>query len=127
MICPDWQYPHCGTSCRIHAACTALPARVAPIPSMVVTFLPAAADSRVTQARTARGGDAGAHGLAVEVHGAGTALSDAAAELRAGHAQRVAQHPQEGRAGRGVDLAGLAVDNEGNHGNSFWINGEICR
>src|SRR5882762_5559095 len=52
MIWPDWQYPHCGTSCRIQAACTAFPARVAPIPSTVVTFLPAAADSGVEQERT---------------------------------------------------------------------------
>src|SRR6266571_2777757 len=36
----------------IHAACTALPARVAPIPSMVVTFLPVAADTGVEQERT---------------------------------------------------------------------------
>src|ERR1700704_81897 len=52
MIWPDWQYPHCGTSCRIQAACTAFPARVAPIPSTVVTFLPAAADTGVEQERT---------------------------------------------------------------------------
>src|SRR6266850_4139031 len=52
MIMPDWQYPHCGTSCRIQAACTAFPARVAAIPSTVVTFLPAAADSGVEQERT---------------------------------------------------------------------------
>src|SRR5438132_2700714 len=52
MIWPDWQYPHCGTSFMIHAACTALPARVAPIPSIVVTFLPAAADTGIEQERT---------------------------------------------------------------------------
>src|SRR5262245_40814072 len=43
MTWPDWQYPHCGTSSAIQAAWTALPTLLAPMPSMVVIFLPAAA------------------------------------------------------------------------------------
>src|SRR5215813_13631701 len=39
MICPDWQYPHCGTSSATHACCTGCDPS-AGIPSMVVTFLP---------------------------------------------------------------------------------------
>src|SRR5208337_5108161 len=50
MICPDWQYPHCGTSSAIHAACTAsaaLPER----PSMVTISLPLTEEMGVTQER----------------------------------------------------------------------------
>jgi hypothetical protein len=44
MICPDWQYPHCGTSSSIHASCTGcVPS--ADSPSMVVIGLPATADA----------------------------------------------------------------------------------
>ena len=39
---------------------------------------------------------AGAHRLAVEMHRAGAAQRHAAAELGAGQAERVAQHPQQG-------------------------------
>src|SRR4051812_23383554 len=35
MTCPDWQYPHCGTSTLTHAFFTASPAGV-PNPSMVM-------------------------------------------------------------------------------------------
>src|SRR5215469_17613752 len=39
MICPDWQYPHCGTSSAIHACCTGcLPSGDSP--SMVVMLAP---------------------------------------------------------------------------------------
>ena len=58
---------------------------------------------------------AGAHRLAVEVHGAGAAQGHAAAELGAGEAQRVAQHPQQRRFRIDVDLHGLAVDVELDH------------
>ena len=53
---------------------------------MVVIFFPATAETGVTQERVA---------LAIDVHGAGAAQGHAAAELRAGHAQRVPQHPQQ--------------------------------
>src|SRR6266849_5938631 len=52
MICPHWQYPHCGTSTSIQACCTGwLPS--AESPSMVVIFLPATLDIAVTQERVA--------------------------------------------------------------------------
>src|SRR6185437_3353558 len=43
MTCPDWQYPHCGTSSFCHAVCTALASRVAR-PSIVVTSAPSLID-----------------------------------------------------------------------------------
>src|SRR6266540_1529420 len=52
MICPDWQYPHCGTSSSIHARCTTCE-RFLDRPSIVVTRLPATADTGSTQVRVA--------------------------------------------------------------------------
>src|SRR5882762_11749484 len=52
MICPDWQYPHCGTSTSIHAFCNGC-VRFSDSPSMVVTFFPATRDSGATQERMA--------------------------------------------------------------------------
>src|SRR4051812_7139583 len=40
MICPDWQYPHCGTCSAIHACCSGW-LRSCDKPSMVVIFFPA--------------------------------------------------------------------------------------
>src|SRR5712691_7052771 len=51
MIWPGWQKPHWGTSTSIHAFCTGC-AFVADNPSIVVTFLPATAETGVTHART---------------------------------------------------------------------------
>src|SRR5258708_18869375 len=52
MICPHWQYPHCGTSSSIQACCTGwLPS--AESPSMVVTFFPATLEIAVMQERVA--------------------------------------------------------------------------
>src|SRR5262249_20467393 len=51
MSFPGWQQTHWGTSSSIHARCTGwLPCGDSP--SIVVTFLPAAADTGVSQART---------------------------------------------------------------------------
>ena len=55
-------------------------------------------------------------GDAVDVHGAGAALGDAAAELGAGQAERVAQHPQQRRVGLDIDLVGSSVDGKRHHG-----------
>ena len=52
MICPDWQYPHWGTSPSVQATCTGcVPS--AESPSMVVTLLPARLETGVMQERTA--------------------------------------------------------------------------
>src|SRR5580698_10755916 len=54
MICPVWQYPHCGTSSAIHACCNACPSKLSPLapsPSIVVTPLPATCDTGVEQER----------------------------------------------------------------------------
>src|SRR5258706_338134 len=58
---------------------------------------------------------AGPYGLTIEMHGAGAALGDAAAEFRTGHAQNIAQGPEQRRVGRDVYVAGLAVDLERDH------------
>ena len=50
MICPDWQYPHCGTSSSIQAFCTGW-LRSAERPSMVVTGCSPTALTGVTQER----------------------------------------------------------------------------
>src|SRR3989442_66173 len=47
---PDWQYPHWGTCSAIHATCSAWLA-FGDRPSIVVTFLPTAAETCVTQER----------------------------------------------------------------------------
>src|ERR1700752_4621823 len=52
MICPDWQYPHCGTSSSIQAFWTGCDAS-ADRPSMVVIFFPAMLETGVMQEREA--------------------------------------------------------------------------
>src|SRR6267142_2355501 len=52
MICPDWQYPHCGTSSSIQAFCTGCDASVES-PSIVVIFFPATLETGVMQERDA--------------------------------------------------------------------------
>src|ERR1700720_842424 len=52
MICPDWQYPHCGTSSSIQAFCTGCDAS-AESPSIVVIFFPATLETGVMQERVA--------------------------------------------------------------------------
>jgi hypothetical protein len=54
--------------------------------------------------------DAGASGLAVDVHGARAALPQAAAELRAAHVEHVAQDPQQRHVVRHVNRSQRAVD-----------------
>ena len=76
---------------------------VAPTPSIVVT-----ARSRDRADRQ----HAGAHRLAVEMHGAGAALRDAAAELGAGHAEHVAQHPEQRHVRRRVERFLFAIDRQ---------------
>src|SRR5580692_6298088 len=52
----------------------------------------------------------GADRFAVDLHRAGAALGDAAAELRAGHAQDIPQHPQKRRVAGDIDRLIDAVD-----------------
>ena len=59
---------------------------------------------------------AGTHRHAVEVHRAGAAVPGAAAVLRAGQAERVAQGPEERRVAGDVDPSAGAVDDEGERG-----------
>src|SRR5215510_11577362 len=56
--------------------------------------------------------DARARGLPIDVHGAGAALGQAAAELRIGHPQVVAQGVEQWHGRVSVDLGGLAIDHE---------------
>jgi hypothetical protein len=50
------------------------------------------------------------------MHGTGAALSDAASKFGARHAEHVAQRPQQGHFRLRVDLVGLSVYGELNHG-----------
>src|SRR6185437_16445918 len=52
MICPGWQYPHCGTLTFIHAFCTGCDPSVER-PSIVRISVPAALLMGTTHARTA--------------------------------------------------------------------------
>src|SRR6266540_2107757 len=52
MSCPDWQYPHCGTSSATHAFCTRC-VDVALSPSIVVTGRVPTAETGSTHERTA--------------------------------------------------------------------------
>src|SRR6185369_7619706 len=61
-----------------------------------------------------------AYGLAVDQHGAGAALRQAAPELRAVQSEVVAQDVEERRVGFDIDLVGLAVDVQCGHMPSLW-------
>src|ERR1700686_3094773 len=56
-----------------------------------------------------------ARGDAVDVHGAGAALRDAAAVFGAGQSDRIADDPEQWRVGFNVDVVRLSVDGKGNH------------
>jgi hypothetical protein len=60
-------------------------------------------------------GLAGAHRLAVEMHGAGAAKPRAAAVFRAGQSDVIADHPKKRCVGRGVDRHPLVVQRERDH------------
>src|SRR5436853_4923753 len=60
-------------------------------------------------------GGAGAHRLAIDVHGARAAERRAAAELRSGELQLIADHPQQRRAGLRFRRDRLAVEIECDH------------
>src|SRR5437899_10476067 len=54
-------------------------------------------------------GDAGTRGFAVDVHGTGPAERHAAAELGAGHVQRVTKHPEQRHVRANIDGLRFAV------------------
>jgi hypothetical protein len=69
------------------------------------------------------GGDAGTDGDAIHMHRAGAAQRHAAAEFGAGHAQHVAQYPEERRISVDIDVMHLAVDVDGEgHGMLLYSN-----
>jgi hypothetical protein len=105
MICPDWQNPHCGT-------CPRHPGELDGVRALRVQSL----DGRDAAVREiAQPGLAGAHRLAVHMHRAGAALGDAAAVLRAGQAEVVAQRPEQGHVGVEVKAAHLTVHGQFDH------------
>jgi hypothetical protein len=57
-----------------------------------------------------------AHGFAVEVHRAGAALRDAAAEFRAGESQEIAQHPKQRHIIWRVEIPVFSIDFQCRHG-----------
>src|SRR5690606_40777120 len=66
--------------------------------------------------RGIEGRDTSADGRAVEVHGAGPAERPAAAVFGTRESREVAQGPEEGPRGGGLQLAALAVDSLRTHG-----------
>src|SRR5215475_12367746 len=72
-------------------------------------------DDPVRGLHAGHGNGTGADDLAVEVHRAGPALRDAAAVLRPGEADLLADHPQERCIGLDLHVADLAVDVEPGH------------
>ncbi len=65
-------------------------------PSMVVTALPAAAETGTLQERT---------GSTIDMQSAGPALSNATAELGAGKPELITDHPEQRRFRRYVDAS----------------------
>jgi hypothetical protein len=99
MICPDWQYPHCGTSSSLHAARTASAA------FPLDTFDRHDLHTRgVGQARLAR-----TNGRTVRVNRARPAQSLAAAEFGPDQFQFIPQNPEQRRIRLGVDAKLLPV------------------
>ena len=56
---------------------------------------------------------AGLRRVTIDMHGAGAALADAAAELGAGQPKVLAEHPEQGRIGIDIHLFALSIDPEG--------------
>ncbi len=73
------------------------------------------------------GADATARGHAIDMHGAGSALRDAATVLGAGQSELLAQHPEQWRIGVGLEFAYRAVDVQAGHGTPFLLRGPEAR
>jgi hypothetical protein len=105
MICPDWQKPHLRDLLGD-------PGELDAVRALRVQSL----DGRDAAVREiAQPGLPGAHRLAVHMHRAGAALGDAAAVLRAGQAEVVAQRPEQGHVGVEVKAAHLTVHGQFDH------------
>src|SRR5208282_1353020 len=72
------------------------------------------------------GGDTGAGGNTVDMHGARTAERHATAEFRAGHAEHVAQHPEERRVAVDIDAVCVPVDRDG-EGHDYCSGASACQ
>ena len=105
MIWPDWQYPHCTTSRRVHASCTAR--AILPRRPFDRRDLPALGGGHGHRARP--------DGLPVDVHRAGAALRGATAVLGAGEAELFPQNPEQRCVGLGGHLHRPAIDVEHRH------------
>jgi hypothetical protein len=68
------------------------------------------------------GGDAGSRRRAIDMHGAGATPRSAAAEFGTGHAEHVAQHPEQGRVAVDIDTVRRSVDFDRKcHGVLRWL------
>jgi hypothetical protein len=102
MIIPDWQYPHCGASNSFHAIWIGwLPSDESP--SMVRIGLPIATEAGTLQDRIARPSTCTVHA---------PALADAAAELRAGQTDQIADDPEQWCLLISIDSMHRPIDRE---------------
>ena len=118
MIWPDWQYPHCDD--------------LAVEPGLLDLGARRCRADRLDRCDLGRADavdrrDAGTGGDTVDMHRAGAAQRHAAAEFRAGHAEHVAQHPEERRVAVDIDAVRSSVDfdREG-HGAPDLLSDQMC-
>ena len=107
MIWPGLAVAALSTSSSIHACCTGCSFPALPTPALD-RRRPACPRPRHRQ-------DARADALAVDVNGARAAQRHAAAELRARHAEVLAQDPEQRRLGIDVEGVDLPVDIQADH------------
>ena len=106
---PFRQKPHCAACSSMNACWIGCGRSSVPSPSSVVISAPSTrADRRHARADRAAADD----------HGAGAALAEAAAELRAAQREIVAEHVEQRRRRIDVDACARAVDRQrdGGHG-----------
>ena len=113
MIWPDWQYPHCGTSSASQARWMLLPRRRSSDRFDGRNLFAGCGGNRR---------DTGARWLSVDLDRACAAQPHAAAELRAGHVQHVAQRPQQRHIVGDIQIARPSVYVERDHSYSSSLN-----